>query len=117
MKTITEQEKMIDGVLVLVETKTKKVDILDAVMLIVLIIAATFISYLIKDNQKLLNEIGYSDGLYNEINSSYNNLKRDYEALQLQYEELNSDYEYAIDVMRSTDRYYYSERFEKGLGE
>lgn len=114
MKTIIEKEKMIDGELVAVETKTKKIDILDLAMLIMLIIATVFISYLIKDNQRLLNDIGYSDGLYNELNSSYDNLQKNYEELKIEFEELSSDYNYAVEVIRTTDKYQFSKEFEKG---
>lgn len=58
-----------------------------------------------KENNKLHKIIDEQDGRYNELNSNYSNLLMDYEGLKIEFEELNTEYEYAIGIMRTTDRY------------
>lgn len=82
-----------------------KIDIIDLALLILLMLGLIIISSLIKDNQDLLVEINYTEGLYNEINSSYDNLKMDYEALQKEYQELSEEYEHVIERERSLQKF------------
>ena len=82
-----------------------KIDIIDLALLILLMLGLIIISSLIKDNQDLLVEINYTEGLYNEINSSYDNLKMDYEALQKEDKELSEEYEHVIERERSLQKF------------
>lgn len=46
----------------------------------------------------MLRQIDEIDGIYNELNFKYEKLLED-------YIELQKDYDYAVDVIRSTDKY------------
>ena len=82
-----------------------KIDTVDLALIVLIIIGLIVISSLVKDNQELLVEINYTEGLYNEINSSYDNLKMDYEALQKEYKELSEEYEHVIERERSLQKF------------
>lgn len=82
-----------------------KIDIIDLALLILLMLGLIIISKLMKDNQDLLVEVNYTEGIYNEINSSYDNLKMDYEGLQKEYQELSEEYEHVIERERSLQKF------------
>ena len=82
-----------------------KIDAVDLALIVLIIIGLIVISSLVKDNKELLVEINYTEGLYNEINSSYDNLKMDYEGLQKEYQGLSEEYEHVIERERSLQKF------------
>ena len=63
-----------------------------------IVIYAGLSIYLVNDNEKLLKQVDYVIGKYKEVN---------YQAdlINNAYEELKEKYEYAIEVIRTSDKY------------
>lgn len=82
--------------------KDKRIDIIDVILASITTASLLFGIYLSKENNKLLKQVDDADARYNELNSQY-------EQLDMQYDELQKDYDYAVDVIRSSDKYDMSE--------
>ena len=81
-------------------------NIREVILIGFIVIYAGLSIYLVNDNQKLLEQVDETIGDYNEISYQYalfNNA----------YEELKEKYEYAIEVIRTSDKYDLSEGVEE----
>lgn len=89
-----------------IELDENKLDVIDMMLIIFLIIALLFSLYLVNENDKLLKQVDEAMGKYNEIC---------YQAdlINNAYEELKEKYEYAIEVIRTSDKYDLPEGMEE----
>lgn len=89
-----------------IELDENKLDVIDMMLIIFLIIALLFSLYLVNENDKLLKQVDEAMGKYNEVS---------YQAdlINNAYEELKENYEYAIEVIRTSDRYQIPEGWEE----
>lgn len=73
-------------------------NIREVILIGFIVIYAGLSIYLVNDNEKLLKQVDYVMGKYNEVN---------YQAdlINNAYEELKEKYEYAIEVIRTSDKY------------
>ena len=76
----------------------KKIDIVDIILMVLVMVSLLIILVLRSDNQKLLEQVNEAMGDYNEISYQY-------DLLNNSYEELKEKYEYAIEVIRTSDKY------------
>lgn len=86
--------------------KFKEIDIIDIILTILLIISLFYSLKLQVDNDKLLKQVDEKDAIYNQINSEYENLNE-------AYEDLKNKYEYAVDFIRSNDKYQVAKESEE----
>ena len=89
-----------------IKTNLEEIDIIDVILTILLIIILFYSLKLQVDNDKLLKQVDEKDAIYNQINSEYENLNE-------AYEDLKNKYEYAVDVIRSNDKYQDAKEFEE----
>lgn len=73
-------------------------NIREVILIGFIVIYAGFSIYLVNDNEKLLKQVDYVMGKYNEVN---------YQAdlINNAYEELKEDYEYVVEIIRTSDKY------------
>ena len=76
----------------------KKIDIVDIILMVLVMVSLLIILVLRSDNQKLLEQV-------NEVMGDYNEISYQYDLLNNSYEELKEKYEYAIEVIRTSDKY------------
>ena len=86
--------------------KEKKIGILDISFLTLFVLCLCYIFIILSENAKLLRQVDEKDAIINQINTEYSNLSE-------VYEDLKSKYEYAVDVIRSTDKYQTAKGFEE----
>lgn len=84
----------------------KKIDIVDIILMVLVMVSLLIILVLRSDNQKLLEQV-------NEVMGDYNEISYQYDLLNNSYEELKEKYEYAIEVIRTSDKYDLSEGVEE----
>lgn len=84
----------------------KKIDIVDIILMVLVMVSLLIILVLRSDNQKLLEQVNEVMGKYNEVN---------YQAdlINNAYEELKEDYEYVAEIIRTSDKYDLSEGVEE----
>ena len=80
------------------EFNEKKIDIVDIILMVLVMVSLLIILVLRSDNQKLLEQV-------NEVMGNYNEISYQYDLLNNSYEELKEKYEYAIEVIRTSDKY------------
>ena len=66
--------------------------------MVLVMVSLLIILVLRSDNQKLLEQV-------NEVMGDYNEISYQYDLLNNSYEELKEKYEYAIEVIRTSDKY------------
>ena len=73
-------------------------NIREVILIGFIVIYAGLSIYLVNDNEKLLKQVDYIMGKYNEVN---------YQAdlINNAYEELKEDYEYVVEIIRTSDKY------------
>ena len=76
----------------------KKIDIVDIILMVLVIVSLLIILVLRSDNQKLLEQV-------NEVMGDYNEISYQYDLLTNSYQELKNDYERVIELMNGADRY------------
>lgn len=86
--------------------RENKIDILDISFLILFVLCLCYIFIILSENAKLLRQVDEKDAIINQINTEYNKLNE-------MYEDLKNKYEYAVDVIRSTDKYQIAKEFEE----
>lgn len=86
--------------------RENKIDILDISFLILFVLCLCYIFIILSENAKLLRQVDEKDAIINQINTEYNNLNE-------AYEDLKNKYEYAVDVIRSADKYQVAKEFEE----
>ena len=86
--------------------RENKMDILDISFLILFVLCLCYIFIILSENAKLLRQVDEKDAIINQINTEYKNLNET-------YEDLKNKYEYAVDVIRSTDKYQIAKEFEE----
>ena len=84
----------------------KKIDIVDIILMVLVMVSLLIILVLRSDNQKLLEQV-------NEVMGDYNEISYQYDLLNNSYEELKEKYEYAIEVIRTSDKYDLPEGVDK----
>ena len=84
----------------------KKIDIVDIILMVLVMVSLLIILVLRSDNQKLLEQV-------NEVMGDYNEISYQYDLLNNSYEELKEKYEYAIEVIRTRDKYDLPEGVDK----
>lgn len=88
-----------------IKTSLEEIDFIDIVLCILLIISLFYSLNLQVDNDKLLKQ---NDTLCGDLNE----IKYENKLLNNANEELKKEYEYAIDVIRSNDKYQVAKEFE-----
>lgn len=76
----------------------KKIDIVDIILMVLVMVSLLIILVLRSDNQKLLEQV-------NEVAGDYNEISYQYDLLTNSYQELKNDYERVIELMNGADRY------------
>ena len=76
----------------------KKIDIVDIILMVLVMVSLLIILVLRSDNQKLLEQV-------NEVMGDYNEISYQYDLLTNSYQELKNDYERVIELMNGADRY------------
>lgn len=76
----------------------KKIDIVDIILMVLVMVSLLIILVLRSDNQNLLEQV-------DEVMGDYNEISYQYDLLNNSYEELKKEYERVIDLMNGTDRY------------
>lgn len=89
-----------------IKTSLEEIGIIDIILTILLIISLFYSLKVQVDNDKLLKQVDEKDAIYNEINTEYKNLNE-------AYEDLKNKYEYAVDAIRSNDKYQSAKEFEE----
>lgn len=89
-----------------IKTILEEIDFIDIVLCILLIISLFYSLKLQVDNDKLLKQ---NDTLCGDLNE----IKYENKLLNNANEELKKEYEYAIDVIRSNDKYQVAKEFEE----
>ncbi len=85
-----------------IDLEETKLDVIDVLLTVLLAIAAVASIYFVNQNDELLKQLDVAMGNYNEVNYQYELLKKS-------YDDLKDDYEYAIDIIRTSDKYDFSE--------
>ena len=83
----------------------KKIDIVDIILMVLVMVSLLIILVLRSDNQKLLEQV-------NEVMGDYNEISYQYDLLNNSYEELKKEYERVIDLANGIDRYHEAKKFE-----
>ena len=86
--------------------RENKIDILDISFLILFVLCLCYIFFILAENAKLLRQVDEKDAIINQINTEYKNLNET-------YEDLKNKYEYAVDFIRSNDKYQVAKDFEE----
>lgn len=86
--------------------RENKIDILDISFLILFVLCLCYIFIILSENAKLLRQVDEKDAIINQLNTEYKNLNE-------AHEDLKNKYEYAVDVIRSTDKYQVAKDFEE----
>ena len=76
----------------------KKIDIVDIILMVLVMVSLLIILVLRSDNQKLLEQV-------NEVMGDYNEISYQYDLLNNSYENLKKDYERLVDYIRTSDKY------------
>lgn len=83
-----------------------KMDIVDVILTILCVVFALFSVYLFNENEKLLKQVDYAMGKYNEACYQLDQVNNAYESLK-------EEYDYAIEIIRTSDKYDLPEEMEE----
>lgn len=87
-------------------TTENKIDMVDVVPTIICVVFVLFSVYLFTENEKLLKQVDYAMGKYNEVSYQADLINNAYEDLQKEYERL-------VDVIKTSDKYEMPEGMEE----
>lgn len=83
----------------------KKIDIVDIILMVLVMVSLLIILTLRIDNQNLLEQV-------DEVMGDYNEISYQYDLLNNSYEEFKKEYERIIDLTNGIDRYQEAKKFE-----
>ncbi len=87
-------------------TTKYKMDIVDVILTILCVVFALFSVYLFNENEKLLKQVDYAMGKYNEVCYQL-------DLVNNAYEDLKEKYDYAVEIIRTSDKYNLPEGMEE----